>query len=82
MPLFDAAAIAALIAPDLLECGTGSARVIRRRAFFSSGRWYLHVVSSKPVERSHAVRYCAQARPVLQEWVMNRLTLAQPRLPE
>lgn len=82
MPLFDAAAIAALIAPDLLDCDTGTARVIRRRALFSSGRWYLHVVSSTPVERRQVVRYCARARPVLQEWVMNRLTRGQPRLPK
>lgn len=80
IPLFDAAAVAALLAPRHLDCTAARGLLVRRRALFSAGRFYLHILPAG-AGRGHPVRYCARAHPMLQDWVMQRLdpTPAGPR---
>ena len=61
--------------PQLSDVDHVEAWVERRRALFSSGRYYLHVAPPAGARSNRrSVRYCARVRPVLQTWVMDRLT--------
>lgn len=80
MPLFDSAAVAVLVAPEMLVCDRALATIHRRRSLLFAGRWYLHAVADGASPgRGRPVRYCARARPMLQDWVMKRLATGGQR---